>query len=131
MLAERDSQGRKIVFTRASAVDAHSPTVGFDILTIHTLVYDVLLQDEENQIRGIVHIGDVAGFQPNHFTIFSPKQSLRIEKNTEVPILLVIQSIKLLMILIILTYFRKHFQCVIKPYMLSIYIHQLNILAFL
>ena len=84
VLAERDSLGRKIVFSRAAAVDSHSPTSGYDIMTIHTLVYDVLMQDEENQIRGIVHIADVAGLQPSHFTIFPPKYSFRIGKNTEV-----------------------------------------------
>lgn len=84
MLPERDSLGRKIVFSRASAVDPHSPTVGCDIMTIHTLIYDVLMQDEENQIRGIVHMADVVGLQPSHFTIFPPKYSFRIGKNTEV-----------------------------------------------
>ncbi|CAO1428345.1 unnamed protein product [Diamesa hyperborea] len=83
VLAKRDSLGRRIVFTRASVLDAHSPTVGCDIMTIHTLVYDVLMQDEENQIRGVVHVADVAGLQPSHFTIFSPKYSFRIGKNTE------------------------------------------------
>lgn len=84
MLAKRDSLGRKIVFSRASVLDAHSPTVGYDMMTTHTLIYDVLMQDEENQIRGIVHISDVAGLQPSHFTIFTPKYSVRIGKNTEV-----------------------------------------------
>lgn len=96
VLPKRDKLGRKIVFSRASVVDAHSPTVGCDIMTIHTLIYDVLMQDEENQIRGIVHMADVAGLQPSHFTIFPPKYSFRIGKNTEV----IIESINLFLLLI-------------------------------
>ena len=61
-----------------------SPSAGYDVLILMTLVYELVLEDEENQIRGVVHLADARGIRPPHFTIFSPQFQFRIGKNTEV-----------------------------------------------
>lgn len=42
------------------------------------------MEDEENQIRGVVHIVDAAGVNLPYMTIFTPKEAARIVKNAEV-----------------------------------------------
>ena len=76
--------GRLMIFYRPGVSNAKSPTVGYDILILTTLVYEYLLEDEENQIRGVVHIGDAKNLGMSHFTIFSPQFMCRVGKNTEV-----------------------------------------------
>ncbi|KAL7023802.1 hypothetical protein ACKWTF_012790 [Chironomus riparius] len=83
ILPERDYMGRLIIFYRPGVSNAKSPTVGYDILILTTLVYEYLLEDEENQIRGVVHIGDAKNVGMSHFTIFSPQFMCRVGKNTE------------------------------------------------
>lgn len=55
-----------------------------DLLKIHGLTYEVLLENEENQIRGFVHIVDGSGVNLPYMTIFTPKEAVRIVKNAEV-----------------------------------------------
>lgn len=55
-----------------------------DLLKIHGLTYEVLLENEENQIRGFVHIVDGSGVTLPYMTIFTPKEAVRIVKNAEV-----------------------------------------------
>lgn len=51
---------------------------------IHGIVYDTLMEDEENQIRGYVHFNDGAGVGFSHLTLFTPREAVRIVKNGEV-----------------------------------------------
>lgn len=44
----------------------------------------MLLENEENQIRGFVHIVDGSGVTLPYMTIFTPKEAVRIVKNAEV-----------------------------------------------
>lgn len=60
------------------------PTIGYDVMSLMTLVYDILFEEEENQIKGVVHLADAKGVKMPHFTVFSPTYSFRIGKNTEV-----------------------------------------------
>jgi hypothetical protein len=83
-LPERDFMGRRVIFYRPGVSDPMSPTCGFDILTITTLAYELIFDDEENQIRGCVHLADAKGIRMPHFTVFSPQYSFRVGKNTEV-----------------------------------------------
>ena len=84
VLPNRDKLGRKVICYRPGILDPHSPTVGNDFKTLQALVYEVILQDEENQIRGIVHLVDTYGIRPSHLTMLSTKHFFRIGKNTEV-----------------------------------------------
>lgn len=83
-LPERDYMGRRVIFYRPGVADPMSPTIGYDILTLMTLAYDLIFEDEENQIRGVVHVSDAKGIRMSHFTVFTPQYSFRIGKNTEV-----------------------------------------------
>lgn len=58
--------------------------VNVELLKIHGVTYEVLMENEENQIRGVVHIVDAAGVNLPYMTIFTPKEAARIVKNAEV-----------------------------------------------
>lgn len=83
-LPERDYLGRRVIFYRPGVSDPMSPTVGYDILALMTLAYDLILKEEVNQIRGVVHLADAKGMRMSHFTVFSPQYTFRVGKNTEV-----------------------------------------------
>lgn len=76
--------GRRIIFYRPGMVNPMSPSAGYDVLILMTLMFELVLEDEENQIRGVVHLADARGIRPPLFTIFSPQFQFRIGKNTEV-----------------------------------------------
>lgn len=57
-----------------------------DMLKLHGMVYETLMEDEENQIRGYVHIVDCTGVNLPYMTLFTPKEAVRIIKNAEVNI---------------------------------------------
>lgn len=42
------------------------------------------MEDEENQIRGFVHVVDATGITLPYMTIFTPREAMRIVKNAEV-----------------------------------------------
>lgn len=81
-LPRRDKLGRRIVFTRPRCFDP-SRHVNMELLKIHGLTYEVLMENEENQIRGVVHVVDVSGVGMPYMTIFTPKEAARIVKNSE------------------------------------------------
>ena len=85
-LPERDYLGRRVIFYRPGIVDPMKPGVGNDVLNLSMLVYELLQDDEETQIKGVVHLSDAKGIRMPHFTIYSPQHSFRIGKNTEVRI---------------------------------------------
>ena len=51
---------------------------------IHGIIYETLMEDEENQVRGFVHFADGAGVSFPYLTLFTPKEAVRIVKNGEV-----------------------------------------------
>lgn len=53
------------------------------MIKIHGVAYETLMENEENQIRGFVHIVDCAGLGLRHMTLFTPKEAVRIVKNGE------------------------------------------------
>lgn len=55
-----------------------------DMLKLHGMVYETLMENEENQIRGYVHIVDCTGVNLPYMTLFTPKEAVRIVKNAEV-----------------------------------------------
>lgn len=54
------------------------------MIKIHGITYESLLEDEENQIHGFVHIIDSSGMGFHYLTIFTPHEAYRIGKNLEV-----------------------------------------------
>lgn len=78
--------GRLIIFYRPGVSNPKSATVGHDILSLMTTVFETVLENEENQIKGVVHLADAKNILMPHFTIFSPQYMFRVGKNTEVSI---------------------------------------------
>lgn len=54
------------------------------MIKIHGITYESLLEDEENQIHGFVHVIDSSGMGFHYLTIFTPHEAYRIGKNLEV-----------------------------------------------
>lgn len=75
--------GRRIIITRPGVFDPYK-FANVDMLKIHGLTYETLLEDEENQIHGFVHVIDGTGVSLPYLTIFTPKEAMRIIKNVEV-----------------------------------------------
>jgi hypothetical protein len=42
------------------------------------------MEDEENQIKGFVHVADSSGMGFNYMTIFTPHEAYRLGRNLEV-----------------------------------------------
>jgi len=78
----RDSKGRRVVIARPGVFDLDRFTNG-DMCRIHGIVYETLMEDEENQIRGFVHFADGAGVGFAYLTLFTIKEAVRIVKNGE------------------------------------------------
>ena len=81
-LIERD-HGRRIIFSRPGIVDLTCSTAGNDCLMLLLLAGEALLDDEESQIRGIVHMIDHTGVSLSHFKMYSPQFAMRLGKNAE------------------------------------------------
>lgn len=84
VLPNRDKLGRRVLFFRASATDPKFEDLGNSVLTLSTMFFELLLDDEENQIRGINYIGDVSGAHLSLYNLFPIEVSYKIGKNVEV-----------------------------------------------
>lgn len=84
-LPNRDKLGRQVLMFRLNAVDPSINDVGNTFLTLSTMFFEALLDDEENQIRGLNYIGDVTGLQLGHVNMFPLEVAYKFGKNVEVP----------------------------------------------
>lgn len=80
----RDKFGRKVVMFRLAAADPSISTIGSEGLTYATFVMETMMEDEENQIRGLNYIFDVSNIKLRHYFIFSFPTWFRFAKNIEV-----------------------------------------------
>ncbi|XP_074100914.1 clavesin-2-like [Cotesia typhae] len=67
-LLERDQYGRKVVLMRTAQIDPHKYT-SHQVVRAHTLAFEALITDEENQVRGYTYIYDDAGMTMSHVTM--------------------------------------------------------------
>lgn len=67
-LPQRDKLGRRIVFFRPR-VYSPSQNINHDILRSTGVVFETLMEDEENQIRGCVHVVDASGTMTESFSL--------------------------------------------------------------
>lgn len=79
----RDKKGRRVIIARPGVFDLERFT-NADMCRIHGIVYETLMEDEENQVRGFVHFADGQGVGFAHLTLFTIKEAVRIVKNGEV-----------------------------------------------
>ncbi|GAB0090663.1 tRNA (guanine-N(7)-)-methyltransferase [Sergentomyia squamirostris] len=81
-LPERDHLGRRVIMHRPGVFNVQKHK-NYDMLKIHALTYETLMEDEENQIRGFVYVVDAAKIGLQHLTLFTPQEAVRIAKNAE------------------------------------------------
>ena len=73
VLPDRDESGRRVIFSRAAAIDT-SKFTACDIMRAHILAYETLLSDPENQVRGLTYVFDEREVSWNHISIWSPSE---------------------------------------------------------
>jgi hypothetical protein len=54
------------------------------MLRLHALAYETIMENEEDQVNGVVHFIDGTGVSFPYLTLFTPKEAVRIAKNAEV-----------------------------------------------
>ncbi|KAB0796959.1 hypothetical protein PPYR_11020 [Photinus pyralis] len=64
--------GKTVIFTCAEKFDPYKFTAA-SMIRIHSLVAEVLMDDEENQVNGYVYVNDIGGFQLGHISLWSLK----------------------------------------------------------
>lgn len=69
-LPGRDEQGRKLILTCASNFDPYKYS-SVDMVRVHSIVVESLMDDEENQINGYVHVNDESGLSMGHISLWS------------------------------------------------------------
>lgn len=81
---KRDKHGRTVILSKLSATDPNIPGIGTEALTLSTMMFESLLEDEENQIRGLNYILDISNIKLRHYFIFSFPTWFKFAKNVEV-----------------------------------------------
>ncbi|CAH1171343.1 unnamed protein product [Phaedon cochleariae] len=66
----RDCNGRRVVIYDSSKFDIQKFD-GTDMSRAHAITYETLMDDEENQILGVSHVGDVSAVGPSFIGLFS------------------------------------------------------------
>lgn len=79
-LPQRDPQGRKVLLIQPRVFDCSKHTFR-DLIRLFTITTDILIEDEENQIRGFVYLVDAAGASLQLLTLISPKEAARLLRN--------------------------------------------------
>ncbi|XP_074100795.1 clavesin-1 [Cotesia typhae] len=69
-LLEKDEHGRQVILTCAGRFDPYKYTSA-QMVRAHSLVSEVLMDDEENQVRGYTHVNDESGLTMGHVSAFS------------------------------------------------------------
>jgi len=76
-LPKRDQFGRRVLFTVGGNIDPDIHTSESVMKAIMT-VFESLLEDEENQIRGFTHVLDESGITVSHLVLWNPSEISRI-----------------------------------------------------
>lgn len=85
-LPKRDKHGRRVILLKLSELDTSFPKAGCLLLTLLTLTMEILVQDEENQIRGLSYIADFKGMTVKQALVFPLEAWFKFGKNAEVKI---------------------------------------------
>ncbi|XP_045458208.1 alpha-tocopherol transfer protein-like [Melitaea cinxia] len=78
----KDKLGRRVVVYRPGVFDPYKYT-NQDMCRVMGICYETLMEDEETQVRGLVHYADGSGVSFPHMTLFTPREAVRIVKNGE------------------------------------------------
>lgn len=73
VLPERDSNGRKVIYSKASAMDASLFTAS-DVMRAHFLTFEALLEDEDVQVNGVTYVFDERDVNWSHISVWTPSE---------------------------------------------------------
>jgi len=73
VLPQRDARGRKVVYSRAAAMDASLFTAN-DVMRAHLLTFEALLEDEDVQVNGVTYVFDESDVNWSHISIWTPSE---------------------------------------------------------
>lgn len=76
-LPKRDQHGRRVLFTVGGNIDPEIHT-SESVMKAIMIVFESLLEDEENQIRGFSHLLDESGITVSHLVLWNPSEISRI-----------------------------------------------------
>jgi len=77
VLPERDSFGRRVIFHIPRYLDPSRHSME-DVFKVIVITLETLLEDEENQIRGLACIVDASGLSLSHMTFWNPIELRRV-----------------------------------------------------
>lgn len=69
-LPRRDDHGRQVILQCAGRFDPYRYSSS-QMARLHSLVVEVLMDDEESQIRGFCHLNDESGLSLAHLSLWS------------------------------------------------------------
>ncbi|KAJ9577123.1 hypothetical protein L9F63_006295 [Diploptera punctata] len=69
----RDSNGRRVILYNIDKFDPHKYK-SVDMAKVHMITYEVLMDDEDSQVMGFTHVGNILQGSPAHATIWSPTE---------------------------------------------------------
>ncbi|KAL1117148.1 hypothetical protein AAG570_004475 [Ranatra chinensis] len=75
----RDANGRKVVIGVCSSFDPYKYS-NVDMAKVHMMTYEALLEDEETQVTGVVHVGDLRGVNMAYVSLWSPAEFATVFK---------------------------------------------------
>lgn len=73
VLPQRDAKGRKVVYSKASAMDASLFTAS-DVMRAHLLTFEALLEDEDVQVNGVTYVFDERDVNWSHISVWTPSE---------------------------------------------------------
>ncbi|PSN35983.1 hypothetical protein C0J52_14388 [Blattella germanica] len=69
----RDSKGRRVILYNLKKLDPHKYN-NADMTRAHFITYEVLMEDEDSQVLGFTHVGDICEASAAHATLWSPTE---------------------------------------------------------
>ncbi|XP_047115644.1 clavesin-2 [Schistocerca piceifrons] len=79
VLPRRDKNGRRVIFYAPGKLDPKKHTIQ-DVGRVFMMTYEALMEDEDNQVLGVTHIGDISNFSPSLITFLTPTEFATIVK---------------------------------------------------
>jgi hypothetical protein len=76
--------GERVICSKMSAASPKIPNIAYTGMCLTTQIFEALLDDEENQVRGFHYIFDVSGITLRHYFVLPFMTWFKILKNCEV-----------------------------------------------
>ncbi|KAG5681629.1 hypothetical protein PVAND_011045 [Polypedilum vanderplanki] len=79
---KRDHLNRRIIMIRPGVFNP-SKHFNYEMVKLHGIAFETLMEDEMNHIHGFVYIIDSTGLAFHYLTLFTPHEAYRIGRNLE------------------------------------------------